>query len=574
MKNTMGNNLSNTTSLFGDYVLKILGGQMRGMEFPIRKKQFTIGRSPSADIKVLDTLISRVHVRLFLRGKTWFIEDLNSTNGSWIEGQKLTEAVELPLNTTVRIGKTVFEVIDLFTNTDSRPVNTSFFSFRIDPENFIEANDDEKTLFEGSQTNISNQRKLSSLYKFQNSIVNIFSEDELFENFLPSLRSLIVYDNAGVLLYSLETSKFDLKYKKQATPTTSFIDDKIIKYVQDKKEAVLSHETLTLPDANEENKITGLTHSIMCVPMIANKLIKGIVYVTITNPIMRYSQDDLFLLTMAIQTLSMYHEYIIMDRDSAKNTPKFLIQDSEITRGISHSVKNIMASIEGGLELVSAGAASDNSELIMKSKDIIKESYSRLSDITHALISFLGYRVPNKTQVNAVNVIKDVIAELKEELAAENTQVNLNFDKDEYSIIRADKKHFAFAIKNLIITSLVAIHNKSIKEQCPISGEINISVSIDPDTNMVNIMVEDNGLAPTEEYLKNCFESTMHDRGDSITAIYLAVVKKIVLLNNGRVSVKRSNKGGAKYEIAMQTSIYDDVTSTTLAIKRVNIHEA
>jgi len=67
----------------------------------------TIGRAPDCDISVRDILLSRHHCRLELEGATWFLTDLNSKNGTFASGERITERHALLDGESFTIGQTV-----------------------------------------------------------------------------------------------------------------------------------------------------------------------------------------------------------------------------------------------------------------------------------------------------------------------------------------------------------------------------------------------------------------------------------------------------------------------------------
>jgi pSer/pThr/pTyr-binding forkhead associated (FHA) protein len=69
-----------------------------------------IGRGTEADIRLPDTGVSRKHVDVVLDGGTATVEDLGSTNGTYLDRAKVTGPTRVPLGVPVRIGKTVIEL--------------------------------------------------------------------------------------------------------------------------------------------------------------------------------------------------------------------------------------------------------------------------------------------------------------------------------------------------------------------------------------------------------------------------------------------------------------------------------
>ena len=76
-------------SSYSDTTIKIISGTMRGTELPIRQEVITLGRSSESDIQIHDTLMSRVHCKLEWEDGKWYLNDLVSTNGTWMVGRKV-----------------------------------------------------------------------------------------------------------------------------------------------------------------------------------------------------------------------------------------------------------------------------------------------------------------------------------------------------------------------------------------------------------------------------------------------------------------------------------------------------
>lgn len=69
-----------------------------------------IGRADDSTLVLTDDYASTRHARLSPRGSDWYVEDLGSTNGTYLDRSKVTTAVKVPIGTPVRIGKTAIEL--------------------------------------------------------------------------------------------------------------------------------------------------------------------------------------------------------------------------------------------------------------------------------------------------------------------------------------------------------------------------------------------------------------------------------------------------------------------------------
>ncbi|PPL19789.1 FHA domain-containing protein FhaB/FipA [Microterricola pindariensis] len=90
--------------------LVITSGAKAGAEFPLGRDEITIGRSSDSAIVIRDDYTSTHHARLMLWNDQWMLQDLDSTNGTFLDGARVTVPTPVPLNATVKIGSTTFEL--------------------------------------------------------------------------------------------------------------------------------------------------------------------------------------------------------------------------------------------------------------------------------------------------------------------------------------------------------------------------------------------------------------------------------------------------------------------------------
>ena len=83
--------------------------QVRGpngfvVEFSVDKQLITLGRDPESDIYLPSSLASRDHARVFVKDEQVYIEDLNSSNGTFIRNEKVTMPVPITADDPVKLG--------------------------------------------------------------------------------------------------------------------------------------------------------------------------------------------------------------------------------------------------------------------------------------------------------------------------------------------------------------------------------------------------------------------------------------------------------------------------------------
>ncbi len=69
-----------------------------------------VGREATSPIRLDDQYVSQYHARFFERSGSWFVEDLGSTNGTYLNGERVTDPVPIHAGDAVRIGKVTLEL--------------------------------------------------------------------------------------------------------------------------------------------------------------------------------------------------------------------------------------------------------------------------------------------------------------------------------------------------------------------------------------------------------------------------------------------------------------------------------
>ncbi|GAA1677478.1 FHA domain-containing protein FhaB/FipA [Fodinicola feengrottensis] len=85
-------------------------GALAGTRITLGDSPITIGRADDSTLVLTDDYASTRHARLVPRGGQWLVEDVGSTNGTYLDRAKVTGPTPVPLGAVVRIGRTSFEL--------------------------------------------------------------------------------------------------------------------------------------------------------------------------------------------------------------------------------------------------------------------------------------------------------------------------------------------------------------------------------------------------------------------------------------------------------------------------------
>ena len=90
--------------------LQVVSGPNAGQSVPLSDQPILLGRGTEASIRLDDDYVSTRHARFATNGEQWFVEDVGSTNGTYLGSQRVTSPVPVGLGIQVRLGKTIVEL--------------------------------------------------------------------------------------------------------------------------------------------------------------------------------------------------------------------------------------------------------------------------------------------------------------------------------------------------------------------------------------------------------------------------------------------------------------------------------
>ncbi|MDF2091259.1 FHA domain-containing protein [Knoellia sp. 3-2P3] len=90
--------------------LTVTEGPLAGTSLRLRESGTLIGRNPECALVLDDDFASGRHARIFERDGQWFVEDLGSTNGTFLGTQRLSEPAPVAVGSVLRVGRTVVEL--------------------------------------------------------------------------------------------------------------------------------------------------------------------------------------------------------------------------------------------------------------------------------------------------------------------------------------------------------------------------------------------------------------------------------------------------------------------------------
>ena len=562
---------------YSDTTIKIVSGAMRGTEIPIRKEVLTLGRSTESDIQIHDSLISRIHCKLEWDNGKWYLRDMGSTNGTWMVGRKVDKRVPLPLKTSIRIGNTIFELIDIYA-ADTQSFTRPFIAFSIEPETLVTSSvsmDKQEEQAHSLRLLKEENQRLSAVYKFQNMITSVLDEKELYPRILSAVMNVITTDQVYLLLYDLDSGDFSPVGGRDENGEIKNIDKahirkNIVDFVRDNKESVLS-----MDDSYEKQRfqeLAGVPHvvtSTMCVPMLGKRQINGMIYISLTSPNEKYTEDDLRLLTVIGHTAGMAVENSRLVEFNLKN--ERLVATGTTAAGLSHYIKNILAGLDGSLNLLKMGIDEKDLELANEAAGILSKNHRRLGNLVLDLLNIASEQKPEFSIHDINSVIKDVVELIKPQLTQEGINIKVEAQAEDTPVfVEIDAKGIHRVLLNIISNAEQAILEKKrtndTKNNC---GTILISSRFKEKADYVIVTVSDNGIGIDTKDAESMFELFVSSKGSAGTGLGLAVSKRIITAHEGSITATGEKGKGCTIAFSLPVS-HNETTTVTRTIKRVS----
>jgi len=94
------------------YELKMRSGPNPGMSYPLEQEEILLGRDLGNDITIGDPEVSRRHARFFMQDDDIYVEDLGSTNGTFLNGERISSPKQLRVGDVITLGENVVLVFE------------------------------------------------------------------------------------------------------------------------------------------------------------------------------------------------------------------------------------------------------------------------------------------------------------------------------------------------------------------------------------------------------------------------------------------------------------------------------
>lgn len=273
----------------------IMSGPSEGKFYEIEGDTVQIGRSPQNQIQIRDKYISRRHLRIIRKDNRYFVRDLESKNGTFVDGVQIDSGIDVP------VGEGLPIVIGMSLICLGKECSESVLAF-LDSFEGPEKEGEAKTMHQAGDRPMTSRKNQDLI----NKVSDVFMESSDINEILGKILEYILevlkrVDRSFILLFDSRSGEVT----HIATRVRTGMEGKGVNYSQAVVDQVRREgKALSISDVNGQERLDFTRtldlekiKSVMCIPILFRSQIQGVFYVDSLSRPHGFRKEDLSLLT-------------------------------------------------------------------------------------------------------------------------------------------------------------------------------------------------------------------------------------------------------------------------------------
>ncbi|MBS3762551.1 MAG: FHA domain-containing protein [Planctomycetes bacterium] len=504
--------------------------------------KLVVGRSSDSDLRIPRDWVSRQHVSIFEKDGEYFVQDLDTRNGTCVNGCEITR-VKLHHGDMIEIGpcELTFELDEDFFSRgglDDYDANTTI-SGTVNMSEMAVGLAEESTphIVENLRT------RLEALREMSETACGELEMEPLLRRIMRRL--LEVYPQAEhvhSLLFDLDEDEDDLRLtlaRSKRSDEDSGMSRTLLRIATEELQAVLASDVLT--DQRLEPAMSlhdaGL-RSVMCCPLIVRDKLLGAIQVDTSDASRKFTMDDLELLATACGQVAIAAENARLYRRAVQR--ERLAAIGQAVSGVAHCIKNVLNCAKGGAYILELGLKKDDDEKIAKGWDIVQRNTDFMTDLVRDMLTYCRKERGEREPTDLSEVMRGLLEMVQDSAEQEDVTISLEFD-DQIPELMLNAVNIKRAVLNLVTNAI---------EACSEGGNVGIAVKLQEGQEIV-ILVKDDGSGIPEDVQKRLFEPFFTTKGSRGTGLGLPLVKKVIEEHDGRVKVESESGIGTSFQLTL-----------------------
>jgi len=540
--------------------LEVIRGPDRGRRFelPDHEPQL-IGRSSEA-LPISDTSVSRRHAELTPDDGAWWIRDLESSNGTYVNGRPITGRVRLEPGDQFRCGSSLFV---LSGRADQAAVVPAHLLEEDELDVTIESSPDPNAdslvlaVPDPAAAAGDHLRVLTDLVRVASETI---ATDELLAEVMDLVMAEFRADRGFILLGDLEQGPLWVAEERHREPVIPAgpggggggggdsgrseripVSRTIIRHVRETGRGVLSTNAM-----NDERFASGDSvaaygiRSAVCVPIASADRTYGVLHIDSQLANFTFTEQQFSLLRSVgrLTAMSMRSRELV----EAHVRDERLAAMGQTVASLSHSIKNILQGLRGGADAIELALNKEDLALAREGWPILARNLDRILNLT---LNMLAYSRETGVDTELIDA-GDLIEEARELIVrqCDARRIALVVDHDEHMPpVPADPVGMHQVLMNLLMNAVEAAPPKR--------GVVTIGTAFDPSTGTWELRVSDNGPGMDAAQRELAFVPFATTKGQRGTGLGLAVTRKIVEEHGGRVLLETEPDVGTTVRVLL-----------------------
>jgi two-component system NtrC family sensor kinase len=538
--------------------LYVLQGPDKGRTLKPDDDSVLIGRG-SDQIPLTDQTVSRRHAELKRENGFWVLRDLNSANGTYVNGTRITEPTRLKYGDQIKLGSTLLlysgedsieqlsgdnipaDLVAL--DTDAVPVDSSVVAT-------VPSVDDSVVL--AAPDTAYAVKSWKAVRELTDVIGSLLQPDRLLQRVMDIVFEEVPADRGVILVRDEESGDLlpavvrfrDRKVRAEAVRNAITASRTIVDHV------VATHEGVLCSDAVRDVRFArgkGVkqlgTRSVICAPLMAREQILGVIHLDCRTSDHTYNEHELRLITalgyqtgLAIENARLVQSHLQRER---------LAATGETVAYLSHSIKNLLQGIRAGADVLERGLKKHDFDVTSKGWGIVDRALKNTYTLMLNMLAFSKQREPQLETLDVSTIVAEAVELTREQADEKEVSLFTEFD-EEAPLIPVDRDGLHQAVLNLMFNAIEAVPRGS--------GEVRVSVRSEPLERRVIVSVSDNGPGVPESERGRVFEPFHSTKGHGGTGLGLAVVRKNINELGASVELCEGRAGGAEFIIRLPTA--------------------
>lgn len=542
--------------------LLVIQGVDQGVRFELEADEVGLGRGVQNAIRLHDTEASRTHARLKRADGKFVLTDLNSSNGTYVNGAPV-QTRELVHGDEIQLGRTVLLFAQSAVRDESQLVadRVALLNEQDAPDRSAivgHATVQESPALTALAGDVSRSRTLANLQVLYRITEEAVRPSNSIEQLLSRILELTIdatgADRGCILLRDAQSGEMApqvFRHRKGLKDTGRMpVSRSIVDFVERNRQGVRTSDARTDARFTPGKSIlqAGIREAI-CVPMQGRYDLQGAIYVDITTPperailddgaVGRFNEDLLRLMVaigrqsaLAVEDNRYRHALVKSERLAAVGQTIAIL---------SHHIKNILQGVRGGSYLIDMGLRDHSEDLVHKGWNIVEKNQNKIYHLVMDMLTLSKERQP----VLQPGDLNETVADVCELLQGRAKELGVRLEwqpTPDLPRLTFDAEGIHRAVLNIVANALDAVEGRD-------EPAVRVATRFDFETRVVSVEIADNGPGiPPERLPKifNIFESTKGARG---TGIGLAVSRKIIREHGGEIHVASRPGEGAAFTL-------------------------